>query len=176
MLVRTATITDSPQISALHAASWRHAYRSALSDAYLACDVESDRRQLWDSRLENPADNQRILLLEDGHQLLGFACIYVGEDALWGSYLNNIHVLQAAQGQGLGKRLLRACAQACSASQAGGLYLWVLQSNTNAQGFYARYGAKNTGSDIWDAPGGTTAPLFRYSWEDTTLLEEMTGQ
>jgi ribosomal protein S18 acetylase RimI-like enzyme len=175
MLVRAATTSDSHGIAALHAASWRYAYRGALSDEYLAGDVESDRRQLWESRLAEPTESQRVLLVEDGVDLLGFACVYIGEDPQWGSYLNNIHVVQATQGRGIGRLLLNATAEVCSKSHSGGLYLWVLQSNTRAQGFYARHGGENTGTDIWEAPGGTTAPLFRFSWESLGRLQEATA-
>jgi ribosomal protein S18 acetylase RimI-like enzyme len=175
MTIRVATSADSPRIAALHAASWRYAYRGALSDEYLAGDLESDRRQLWARRLAEPTENQRVLIAEDGCHLLGFACVYVGEDPQWGSYLNNIHVVQAAQGRGIGRLLLHVTAQACRSSHPGGLYLWVLQSNTKAQAFYARHGAKNTGADLWEAPGGTTAPLFRFSWESVVFLREATA-
>lgn len=171
LLIRSATISDSPRIAALHVASWRLAYRGALSDEYLAGDVESDRRQLWERRLTNPAHNQHILLMEDGPQLIGFSCVYADEEPRWGSYLNNIHVAQSHQGKGMGGRLLKATALTASRSKAKGLFLWVLQSNLKAQGFYARFGARNTGISNWDAPGGTVAPLFRYSWEDVSPLQ-----
>lgn len=175
MMIRAATTSDSHAIATLHAASWRYAYRGALSDDYLAGDVVSDRRQLWESRLAEPTERQRVLLVEDREHLLGFACVYVGEDPQWGSYLNNIHVVQAAQGKGIGRLLLNATAEACSRSDAERLYLWVLQSNTKAQGFYARHGGKSTGTDIWEAPGGTTAPLFRLSWDSVVRLQEQTA-
>lgn len=175
MLVRAATSADSNKVASLHATSWRHAYRGALSDEYLAGDVESDRRQLWEMRLAEPTEGQHVLLAEDGGQLLGFVCVYVGEDRECGSYLNNIHVVPAAQRRGIGRLLLHATATVCGESQPGGLYLWVLQANTKAQAFYARYGARNTGTDIWDAPGGTTAPLFRFSWESVVQLQAATA-
>lgn len=175
MLVRAATTADSNRVATLHAMSWRHAYRDVLSGEYLASDIESDRLQLWESRLAEPTERQHVLLAEDSGQLLGFACVYVGEDQEWGSYLNNIHVAPATQGKGIGRLLLHAIAKACSESHPGGLYLWVLQSNSKAQGFYARYGARNTGTDIWEAPDGTTAPLFRFSWQSAAQLQAKTA-
>lgn len=175
MLVRAATASDTHDIAALHASSWRYAYRGALSDEYLAGDVESDRRQLWESRLAKPAEHQPVLLVEDGGHLLGFACVYVDKDPRWGSYLNNIHVVRATQGRGVGRLLLHATAEVCSEARSGGLFLWVLQSNTKAQGFYARHGGQRSGTDIWEAPGGTTAPMFRFSWESVGQLREATA-
>jgi len=173
--VRAATESDAHAVGALHAASWRYAYRGALSDKYLSGDVELDRMQLWTSRLAEPPERQHLLLAEDLGRLLGFVCFYGSESAEWGSYLNNIHVAEAAQGLGLGRLLLYSTAELCSNEYPGGLYLWVLQSNTSAQGFYARYGGRNTGTDVWEAPGGTVAPIFRYSWGDVGQLRAATA-
>ena len=177
MLIRTATKSDCPAIAELHASSWRSAYRGALSDEYLAGDVTQERRQLWESRLTDPAEHQHIYVAEDGDQMIGFACVYGNADAQLGSFLNNIHVAQAAQGRGIGASLLHATAGLCTQLYSGvGLYLSVIQSNTKAQAFYTRYGAKNVGAAVWHAPGGTDAPLFRFAWESPRVLQEATAK
>jgi len=173
--VRAATESDGHAVGALHAASWRYAYRGALSDEYLSGDVELDRMQLWKNRLAEPSDRQHLLLAEDVGRLLGFVCFYGSESEEWGSYLNNIHVAQAGQGLGIGRLLLHSAAELCANTYPGGIYLWVLQSNTSAQGFYARYGGRNTGADVWEAPGGTSAPIFRFSWGNIGQLREATA-
>ena len=175
MRIRPATRSDSTTIAELHTASWRYAYRDALSDEYLAGEVVDDMRKLWESRLTEPAERQHVLVAEQDDALTGFVCLYGNEDEAWGSYLNNLHVARAAQGRGLGALLLHASAALCARSYGGGLYLWVLQSNTNAQGFYVRYGANNAGADVWHAPGGSVAPLFRFSWQSARALEEATA-
>lgn len=89
--VRAATESDGRAISALHVASWRHAYRGALSDKYLSGDeVELDPTQMWRTRLAAPSERQRLLVAEDVDRLLGFVCFYGSESEEWGSYLNNI--------------------------------------------------------------------------------------
>jgi len=175
MRIRPATRSDCTAIAALHTASWRYAYRDALSDEYLAREVVDDMRKLWESRLAEPAERQHVLVADQDDTLTGFACLHGNEDETWGSYLNNLHVARAAQGRGLGALLLHASAALCARSYEGGLYLWVLQSNTNAQAFYTRYGASNSGTDVWHAPGGTVAPLFRFSWESARALEKATA-
>jgi ribosomal protein S18 acetylase RimI-like enzyme len=175
--VRNATRNDFQAMAQLHAANWRLAYRGALSDAYLNGDIEGERLQWWQSLLEKPGERQHILLAEHQDQLAGFACVYGNENEEWGSYLNNIHVAQTAQGLGIGALLLNATASVCKEHYGeAGYYLWVLQSNTKAQGFYARHGGQNTGTDIWNAPGGTTAPLFRFSWPSVSALQAATVQ
>ncbi len=173
--VRVATVSDADAVGALHAASWRYAYRGALSDEYLSGDdVELDRMHLWRTRLAEPSERQHLLLAEDVGRLLGFVCFYGNESEEWGSYLNNLHVARTAQGLGIGRLLLHSTAELCGSAYSGGLYLWVVQSNTQAQGFYARYGGRNTGTGVWEAPGGTVAPVFRFSWGDVGQLREAT--
>ncbi len=176
MFVRSATKSDCSAIADLHISSWRLAYRDALSDEYLAGPVVSERQLHWQSRLTEEPENQHVMVAQHGDRLVGFACVYGNENAQWGSYLNNIHVCQTVQGLGIGTSLLHATAALCLRMYGeAGLYLWVLQANTKAQGFYARYGAQNTGTNVWQAPGGTSAPLFRFSWESCRFLQEMTA-
>jgi GNAT superfamily N-acetyltransferase len=165
MNLRLALPSDCESIAALHAASWRHAYRGALSDKYLSGDIMSDRLALWDSRLHRPTESQYVVVACEDSELLGFACANADDDPTWGSLLDNIHVAQAAHRRGIGRQLFNAVVLHCSTiSPDAGLYLWVLQNNTNAQNFYYSHGAKNVGTDVWDAPGGTKVPRFRFAW------------
>lgn len=177
MSIRTALLSDCSAIAELHVSSWRSAYRGALSDEYLAGDIVQDRRQLWESRLAEPPEHQHVYVAEDGDGLIGFACLYGNAHAELGSFLNNIHVSQVAQGRGIGTALLHATAELCTRRYGeAGLYLSVIQSNTKAQAFYARYGARNVGTSVWHAPDGTDAPLFRFAWESPRALQQATAK
>jgi ribosomal protein S18 acetylase RimI-like enzyme len=168
--MRSALPSDSRAIAALHAASWRFAYRGALSEEYLAGDIVADRNILWKTRLSKPPANQYVVVAEIDGALAGFACAYLGEDREWGSLLDNIHVRPEAYRKGLGSALLQAVAARGSlVAGTAGLYLWVLQDNTSAQSFYEHYGARNVGTDLWHAPGGTQVPRFRFAWPATRL-------
>lgn len=170
MQLRSATPLDVPAIAALHAASWRSTYRGALSDEYLASDLVADRNALWSQRLLAPSPQQYVVVAQENDTLLGFACAYLNEDPGWGSLLDNIHVSPQAHRRGVGSKLLLATASHCAAVATEiGLYLWVLRSNTAAQAFYSAYGAKNVGADVWDAPGGTSVPRFRFAWRQAHL-------
>jgi GNAT superfamily N-acetyltransferase len=170
MRIRPAGPSDSQAIAELHAASWRSAYRGALSEEYLAGDIVADRNALWTTMLSKPPANQYVVLAESDGALAGFACAYLGEDREWGSLLDNIHVRPDAHRKGLGSALLHDVAARCSlVAGSAGLYLWVLQDNTPAQNFYAHHGARNAGTDIWHAPGGTRVPRFRFAWPANRL-------
>lgn len=171
MNLRRATLTDARTIAALHAASWRLAYRGALADKYLERDAEADRQSLWLQRLETPLENQFVVVAETQRELLGFACVFANEHQEWGSLLDNIHVARAFQVRGVGTALLRCAAQWCSGQAPGsGLYLWVLQGNLLAQRFYRNLGASNVGSDVWVPPGGGSVPRYRFAWPSATAL------
>lgn len=170
MDIRVAVPSDYKAIAELHAASWRCAYRGALSDEYLAGDIVADRMALWQSRLHRPEANQSVIVAYGGDVLLGFACVYLAADPSWGSLLDNIHVGQAAQRKGIGSLLLHTVASHCAAAQPhAGLHLWVLQKNISAQQFYFSHGAENAGTDRWNAPGGTQIPRFLFSWSATKI-------
>lgn len=168
--LRAATAEDCEAIAQLHAASWRYAYRNALGAKYLAENVDEDRRRLWRERMRNPNAAQHVIVAPQDASLLGFACVYTGADARWGSLLDNIHVTQSLHRCGLGTRLLQAAAGHCARHAGnGGLFLWVLQDNLAAQNFYAKHHAENVGTDVWDAPGGNQVPRFRVAWPASAL-------
>ena len=172
--LRPAHATDAAAIATLHAASWRHAYRGALSDEYLAGDIETDRLTLWTHRLAVPGAQQIVLVAESAVQLHGFACARLEDDIHWGTLLDNIHVLQTMHRTGIGSQLLRTVAcHSVTANPDQGMYLWVLQNNLKAQEFYRYHGAKQVGTDIWAAPGGTQVPRFRFAWSAGQLPTHM---
>jgi ribosomal protein S18 acetylase RimI-like enzyme len=170
MSIRSALPSDSQAIAELHAASWQSAYRGVLSEEYLAGDIVADRNTLWMTRLSNPPTNQYVVMSDIDGVLTGFGCAYLGEDREWGSLLDNIHVRPDAHRRGLGSARLRAVAIQCSlVTETMGLYLSVFQDNTYAQNFYKHHGARNVGTDLWHAPGGTEVPRFRFAWSATRL-------
>ena len=44
--IRTATVSNADAIAALHAASWRSAYRGILKDSTLGPTLDDDRRRV----------------------------------------------------------------------------------------------------------------------------------
>lgn len=169
--IRSAQADDAQLLGELHAASWRSAYRDVLSDAFLAGDVVADRRRLWADRLAQPAAGEHVFIAGIGSEALGFAAMRGDHDAQWGSFLNNLHVLPAHQRQGMGTRLLRACAGICATQyRHAGLYLWVTRTNARAQAFYLQHGAQNQGQGSWQSPEGKEVGLYRFVWPQVAQL------
>ncbi|MBM9889457.1 MULTISPECIES: GNAT family N-acetyltransferase [Deefgea] len=171
MRIRQATLHDAAAIVALHAKNWQQTYHQSLSAAYLCDQVPQERLALWQTRLQQPAANQRILLAENDGELCGFACAFGGHDARWGTYIDNLHVAANKRRSGVGRHLLAAIAQWNNAVYpALGLYLWTIVINTYAIEFYQACGAETQDLDVWHAPDGSVVPVIRLAWSEARGL------
>ena len=167
MKIRIANAPDAAAIADLHAESWRIAYRGMLQDDYLDREIFPERLALWDERFRTPAANQYVIVAEVDAKVAGFACAYGGEDPVWGSFLDNLHVTPASKRTGIGSALMQDVAQwSMKAWPNCGMYLWVLESNTPAIRFYERVGGRCAGEGLWNPPDGGEYRKLRYAWDD----------
>ena len=131
---RPAAPPDAEAIAQLHTRSWRNNYRGAFTDAYLDGDLLGERRLVWCETLDHPPENQFVQVAIDDANLVGFVCAYGAHDPEWGSFVDNIHVAQAAKGTGIGSSLMRqAGAWLASRYPDQAVYLWVLERNAVAR-------------------------------------------
>lgn len=170
--LRDATERDSAAIARLHADSWRSAYRGILSDEYLDDRAHSERAALWQARFSEKANRPFFAILaEVDGQLAGFACVFVNEDPVFGSFLDNLHVTPERTGQGIGRLLLNDAARRLLADVVGrGLYLWVIEQNTRARQFYAGAGANEVETALLPMPDGGRHTEVRCYWPDPARL------
>lgn len=143
--IRDADASDGRAIAALHAASWRTAYRGILAEPYLAGPVESERAAVWRARFAPPLSPDQVVVVaeaEQGGPPLGFCCILAGHHPVFGSLIDNLHVRPDLSRLGLGRRLLRAGAGgvAAGAHPAAPFHLTVFERNTRAIAAYERWG------------------------------------
>ena len=171
IVLRQATADDAGIVAALHADSWRRHYRGAYSDEYLDGDVESERVAVWTARFADSDALTYTVIAEDDGVPVGFAHTVFDSDEQWGSLVDNLHVSSRVQRRGLGAQLMSASAQAVLEQAASpGLFLWVLEMNTNAQAFYEARGGTRADSKISTSPGGDQLTAFRYVWKDARTL------
>jgi len=123
----------------------------------------------WTSRLAQAGPDRYTVagFLDDG-TIAGFAHTFLDADPVYGAFLDNLHVRRDLKRQGVGARLMSATARAVlDRSPTSGLYLWVLEQNTAAQGFYeAKGGIRIERQLTGPFPGGGHAYSFRYAWPD----------
>lgn len=171
--IRSEETQDLNCLAAIHAASWRSAYRGMLRDDFLDGDLVSNRQSLWAKRLFPLSSLNFGYLAFIGNKAAGFCFGFGSADPRWGTQLDNLHVLPECKGQGLGRALLSAFAGAAQDRHPQeGLYLWVYEGNRNARGFYESLGARPAEQATIEAPGGGQVVEWRYVWHSPKELLE----
>ena len=168
---RQAQLRDAEAVALLHARSWRENFRGDFTDAFLDGDLPGERLRVWHDRLDQPPENQFVQVALDGANLVGFVCAYGAHDPQWGSFIDNLHIADAAKRTGIGSSLMRQAGAWLSSQYADlGVYLLVLESNSEARRFYERLGAQNASVFNTETHGGAVVRSCRYTWPRTELL------
>jgi ribosomal protein S18 acetylase RimI-like enzyme len=174
--LRVAGPADAENIALLHTDNWRRHYRGALSDAFLDDDLFADRLSVWSRRLAAPSHAMTVIA-EDDAGLAGFVHVVFDDDERWGSLIDNLHVAHDRKGTGLGKALLIRGAEAAAEQATNpGFYLWVLEQNVAAQGFYQAVGGAFVEKTTALPPGGASSRYngnpgtIRVAWPDASVL------
>jgi GNAT superfamily N-acetyltransferase len=171
--IRTALPEDAQAIAALHAQSWRRAYRGILLDRFLDGPVFAHQLSLWHRRLADAKSCARQLtwVVQEGRSIRGFACLIPDIDPTWGALLDNLHVAAEAHGRGFGRKLIGTAARWLQRRAAqSSMHLWVYERNLAARRFYERCGAALLGEQTEAAPDGRAVVVLRYGWSDVQLL------
>lgn len=169
--LRDARLSDYASIARLHAQSWRQNYRGIYSDPFLDNEVEHERLDVWQKRLSAPGSNQQVIVATQDEAIVGFACLQLDDDPVFGSLLDNLHVASAVQGSGIGKLLMKECAQRIAdKSNSHRMYLWVYEANENARRVYERLGAEHFETVEKQTEDGTKAQVCRYVWKDASVF------
>ena len=170
MDLRPAGPSDAATIAQLHAESWRRHYRGAYADSYLDGDIVAERRQVWAARLA-AGGHTLTVLAEDAGEPVGFVHVVFDADPRWGSLIDNLHVRYGRQRGGIGTALMARAADGVRERATGkARYLWVLEQNIAAQGFYRALGGAREERVAVAPPGGVPGRLrgkphkLRYSW------------
>ena len=145
------------------------------ADASEAC-VHQEGRQFV-AKIAVPAANQKVMVACDGDIIIGYACILLNDDAVFGSLLDNLHVATSWQGTGTGTILIKSAARFIyeTASEKK-FYLWVLEQNFKARKFYEKLGGKNYETILMPNPDGiTSSPTCRYVWMNIDELAELSA-
>ena len=168
--IRPATVADAAAIAALHAASWRSAYRGILKERTLGPTLDGERRPtgMASSRRMTPDDT--VLIAGD----VGFIAVWAdGRIGFRRLYRQSACPSRAAQrrpwpapagrGDATGRRPRRE-----------GRYLWVFDDNLRAIDFYCRLGGEIVEGGF-DEIDGVQVAHSRIAWRDTARLADACG-
>jgi len=167
--IRQGLAADAPVIAALHAASWRIAYRGLLLDQYLDNDLAGERASYWSEKMAALKDNEFVLLAELNNDVVGFIAVMDVPDAGYQALVDNLHVVPHLKGYGIGGKLMRAAAKKLLADGRNNFYLWVLEGNHPAEKFYMSISGRPVDRKQSDF-GGKVTWATRYVWDDFNEL------
>ena len=163
--IRAATVADADAIAALHAASWRSAYRGILSEATLGPGLDEERRAHWRAKLARASADDIVLLAGD----IGFIAMWAAGDPGFGAYIDNLHVHPERRGGGIGRRLMGEAAHRLRGRGERRAYLWVFDANVRTVDLYLRLGGEIVEKGF-DEIDGVKVPHSRVVWRDVAGL------
>jgi len=161
--VRSARIEDVPRLAAVHAASWRAAYRGILPEPHLQSLTSTEKEATARELIQNPSGlRSELRVLERGGLILGFAAVGPAHSEP-GEGLGEVYAIYlhpSAWNRGLGRLLMSQAQAALGANGFESAILWVLERNTRARKFYEAGG--------WVEDGGT-----RTQWHGGIAIREV---
>jgi len=166
-LVFPAGPADAEDLARVHVAAWRETYRGLLPDAYLARLSEQGHARRFLRALIRPGPDEVTLAAADRGGLVGYAQGGPSRRGAPGeAEVATLYLVRAAQGVGLGRRLLADMARALAGRGARSLVISVLRENAAARGFYEHLGGEPEPPRAEPGPGGRLLYEVAYRWPD----------
>jgi GNAT superfamily N-acetyltransferase len=174
--LREAEPPDAAALGALHVAAWREAYAGILPPSLLD-SLSADRSAaMWRAVLDDPSGygDAALFVAESEGAMVGFgACFAQRDEALAARGIDGeigaVYVLQAHQGAGIGRALMRLMALRLLDQGRQAASLWVLRANAPARRFYEALGGTPAGEKTITEAGATYDEVA-YAWPDITAL------
>ena len=173
--VRFAVPGDAPALARVHVQSWKETYRGLMPDDFLESMTSEPRRErrrsLWTQTLEEGQDSV-LVAVEDG-EVVGFASGGLTDFAGYDAELFTLYLRRSAQGQGIGRALMRELARDLVARGHQSMLLWVLDVNPT-RAFYEYLGGTVITEKTEVVPGGALREVA-YGWPDLLPLAASPG-
>ncbi|WP_292791420.1 MULTISPECIES: GNAT family N-acetyltransferase [unclassified Microbacterium] len=150
LVIRDAVADDAEAVARVHVRSWQAAYEGLIDQEVLDGLSVSERADGWRRIFADPLPTSLgTLVAERDGTVVGWASSGSGRDpdGLDDAELYGIYADPTAWSTGAGHALLDAAEQRMIDAGHTRAYLWVLDGNDRADGFYARHG--------WELDGAT---------------------
>jgi ribosomal protein S18 acetylase RimI-like enzyme len=149
-MIRTAAVDEADVLADLHVRCWQETYAGIMPASYLANLKAADRVETWRSLLVMPDRFVQVAGAEPcGFVMSGPRRASMPDHADGEIY--SIYLLQAAQGQGLGKTMFLAAQSDWRDRGGQALQLSVASANVGARRFYERMGGVAVGQGSFQA-------------------------
>jgi ribosomal protein S18 acetylase RimI-like enzyme len=155
---------DAEALARVHVASWRETYAGLLPDAFLARMSEAGYSRRFRRELTQPGPHDVTLAALNPYGVFGYVAGGPSRAGVEGeAEINTLYLLRAAQGRGVGRRLLVGAVRALAAQGARSLVISVLRDNARARAFYEHLGGLADEPRLEPGPGGQVWEV-RYRW------------
>ncbi len=170
-LIFPAGPSDAEDLARVHVTSWRETYRGLLPDPFLARMSEAAHARRFARALIRPQAGEATLVAADRYGISGYAAGGPSRSGATGeAEVATLYILRAAQGRGLGGRLMAGMARVLAAQGATSLMISVLRENIRARGFYEHLGGEPEAPRQEPSPGGGLLYEVTYRWPDISRL------
>ncbi|WP_293906206.1 GNAT family N-acetyltransferase [Phenylobacterium sp.] len=162
---------DAGALARVHVAAWRETYQGMLPEAYLARMSEAAHTRRFAHALIRPGPDDVTLAAADRRDVVGYVQGAPSRRRAAGeAEVATLYLVRAAQGRGLGGRLLRDAARALAARGATSLVISVLRDNVAARAFYEHLAGVAEPARLEPGPGGQMFHEVAYRWADIRTL------
>lgn len=167
--IRPAVRADCRGIAEVQVDSYRATYAGLFPRAYLARFTYDEQEQDWIELLAASPDDI-LLVATVGEQVAGYILARAGVNSQlrFDAEIIAIHVRRPAQGQGIGRALLRHASAALQSRGCRSVMLWTLAGNPNRR-WYERLQGKLVGEKCFEVEGWDIVEVA-YGWDDIAAL------
>ncbi len=169
IMIDKATVDDADKIAAIHIASWRDVYANILSTEYLSDEIDQERRDFWQHKIQNKDQTEIVLTIKSGDRVIGFIWTTTVGEPGYDTVIEALHIDPSARGCGYGKKLMKAAVEQLISNGTKSVCLRVFDANTAAFRFYQHLGGVKDQSGI-DNFSGSNAADSRIGWKDIMVL------
>jgi GNAT superfamily N-acetyltransferase len=183
VLIRDAVAGDLDEVVAVFLACWRGSYAAVLPPALVERMTDAQAHELWSAAFGRQGGRMLVAESADDGRVLGVTRVSFDE---WGSEgvaddrvgtVESLYVSPAAQGQGVGRRLLDAAVAALAEVGATTARLWVFEQNLPSREFYRLQGWAEDGAHrVQDAFGEPELRLARGIAPDLRRVQDAFGE
>lgn len=173
MNIRKASLKDTEGIARVHVDSWRTTYRGIIPDDYLNSLSYEQQTELWKDNIAKKGNYILVAANTEG-QIVGFTDAWKRDDNDEENSidLTSIYLLEAYQGVGVGKQLLKTLFEHFNQEGYDKVFVEVLEKN-KTRFFYEHYGS-NLVKTVEIHIAGAALKESIYQWESIEeVLEKL---